>query len=88
MFSGVIKEPIRELRCHYLVTCVCNNLIYCIFCCFNILVGEPIHVTKIKEPSVEEVNDFHQKYIDGLISIFEKHKSKYGISEDKHLEIC
>lgn len=52
------------------------------------VVGEPIHVTKIKEPSVEEVDSFHQKYIDGLISIFEKHKSKYGIPEDKHLEIC
>ena len=23
-----MKEPIRELRCHYLVTCVYNNTIY------------------------------------------------------------
>ena len=27
-----MKEPIRELRCHYLVTCVHNNETYHVFC--------------------------------------------------------
>ena len=66
----------------------CDCFILCLLVYYLVLVGEPIHVTRVNEPSVEQVNGFHQKYIEGLISVFEKHKSKYGIPEDKHLEIC
>lgn len=37
-------------------------------------------------PSEEEVDQVHQKYLNELCKLFEEHKAKYNIPEDKHLE--
>ena len=52
------------------------------------IVGEPIEIKKVENPSVEEVSAKHDEYLSALSALFEKHKTKYGISEDSHLEFC
>ncbi|NXR93201.1 MOG2A acyltransferase, partial [Hypocryptadius cinnamomeus] len=50
------------------------------------VVGKPIPVQKKHRPSEEEVDEVHQKYLHELSELFEKHKAKYNIPEDSHLE--
>ncbi|KFQ36855.1 PREDICTED: 2-acylglycerol O-acyltransferase 2 [Merops nubicus] len=50
------------------------------------VVGKPIPVQRKHRPSVEEVDQVHQKYLNELSKLFEDHKAKYNIPEDKHLE--
>lgn len=49
-------------------------------------VGKPIPVQRKKRPSEEEVDQVHQKYLNELCKLFEEHKAKYNIPEDRHLE--
>ncbi|KAI6195693.1 hypothetical protein M3Y94_01017700 [Aphelenchoides besseyi] len=51
------------------------------------VVGKPIHVEKREDATVEEIDALHAKYVDALVELFEEHKSKFGIPEDKHLII-
>ncbi|KFZ54873.1 2-acylglycerol O-acyltransferase 2 [Antrostomus carolinensis] len=50
------------------------------------VVGKPIPVQRKHRPSKEEVDQVHQKYLNELCKLFEEHKAKYNIPEDKHLE--
>ncbi|NXT75554.1 MOGT2 acyltransferase, partial [Zapornia atra] len=50
------------------------------------VVGKPIPVKKKHRPSEEEVDQVHQKYLNELCNLFEEHKAKYNIPEDRHLE--
>ncbi|XP_071617754.1 2-acylglycerol O-acyltransferase 2 [Heliangelus exortis] len=50
------------------------------------VVGKPIPVQKKFRPSTEEVDRVHQKYLSELSKLFEEHKGKYNIPEDRHLE--
>ncbi|KFW09398.1 2-acylglycerol O-acyltransferase 2 [Fulmarus glacialis] len=50
------------------------------------VVGKPIPVQKKHRPSEEEVDQVHQKYLNELCKLFEEHKAKYNIPEDRHLE--
>ncbi|XP_014816095.1 PREDICTED: 2-acylglycerol O-acyltransferase 2 [Calidris pugnax] len=50
------------------------------------VVGKPIPVQRKHRPSEEEVDQVHQKYLSELCKLFEEHKAKYNIPEDKHLE--
>ncbi|RMC12035.1 hypothetical protein DUI87_11168 [Hirundo rustica rustica] len=50
------------------------------------VVGKPIPVQKKHRPSEEEVDQVHQKYLNELSQLFEKHKAKYNVPEDSHLE--
>lgn len=52
---------------------------------FFLSVGAPIEVKQNPQPSPEEINSVHQKYIQALSDLFDDHKEKYGISADKHL---
>jgi len=38
-------------------------------------------------PTEDQISDVHQQYIGHLISLFEAHKSNYGISQEQHLSI-
>ncbi|KAF5307256.1 hypothetical protein FQR65_LT06972 [Abscondita terminalis] len=50
--------------------------------------GAPIEVTKIDDPTQEEIDDLHQKFIDNLTKCFEENKHKYiSNADDAHLEI-
>uniref|UniRef100_A0A674I032 Acyltransferase n=1 Tax=Terrapene triunguis TaxID=2587831 RepID=A0A674I032_9SAUR len=50
------------------------------------VVGKPIKVEKKHNPSQEEVDRLHQTYIEELCKLFEAHKTKYNVPEDRHLE--
>ncbi|XP_059677275.1 2-acylglycerol O-acyltransferase 2 [Gavia stellata] len=50
------------------------------------VVGKPIPVQRKCRPSEEEVDQVHQKYLNELCKLFEEHKAKYNVPEDKHLE--
>nr|WLQ25287.1 monoacylglycerol O-acyltransferase 2 [Ctenopharyngodon idella] len=52
----------------------------------NTVVGRPIPVEKNEKPTAEELDVFHQRYMDELIHLFEEHKGNYGVPEDTHLE--
>ncbi|XP_038675062.1 2-acylglycerol O-acyltransferase 2 [Scyliorhinus canicula] len=49
------------------------------------VVGKPIEVEKNENPSQEEIDKLHQKYTEELTKLFEEHKGKYKVPEDKHL---
>ncbi|XKL69076.1 hypothetical protein PGB90_006845 [Kerria lacca] len=41
------------------------------------VVGEPISVPKEKYPSERLISEYHQKYVDALVSLFNEYKEKY-----------
>ncbi len=47
--------------------------------------GRPIPVEKNEKPTAEELDVFHQRYMDELSRLFEEHKENYGVAEDAHL---
>ncbi|KAK4881374.1 hypothetical protein RN001_004693 [Aquatica leii] len=50
--------------------------------------GSPIQVRRIENPTPEEINEFHKKFIDDLVILFEENKHKYINNADNvHLEI-
>ncbi|GFU56972.1 2-acylglycerol O-acyltransferase 1 [Nephila pilipes] len=44
----------------------------------TVIIGKPIDVEKISEPTDDDIKKLHQKYIDSLTALFEEHKVKYG----------
>ena len=56
-------------------------------CLIPITVGEPISVEKSADPSQEEIEALHEKYVCTLIDLFEINKTKYGLDESVHLTI-
>ncbi|KAL3286421.1 hypothetical protein HHI36_000929 [Cryptolaemus montrouzieri] len=54
----------------------------------NIVVGEPIDVTKVERPTQEQIDELHQKFIEKLTQMFESQKKKYLKNyEAIHLEV-
>ncbi|XP_048389082.2 2-acylglycerol O-acyltransferase 2 [Stegostoma tigrinum] len=49
------------------------------------VVGKPIDLEKKENPTQQEIDETHQKYIEELIKLFEEHKAKYKLAEDNHL---
>ncbi|XP_033001631.1 2-acylglycerol O-acyltransferase 2 [Lacerta agilis] len=49
------------------------------------VVGKPIQVEKQPNPSQDDVDKLHEVYMEELCKLFEEHKLKYGVPEDKHL---
>ncbi|XP_007441625.1 2-acylglycerol O-acyltransferase 2-A-like [Python bivittatus] len=49
------------------------------------VVGKPIQVKKKHNPSQEEVDLLHSRYLEELCKLFEEHKLKYNVPEDMHL---
>ncbi|XP_076130626.1 diacylglycerol O-acyltransferase 2-like isoform X1 [Alosa pseudoharengus] len=50
------------------------------------VVGSPISVPKVPSPSQEQVDHYHQLYMEGLTKLFHKHKTSCGL-EETH-QIC
>jgi len=44
----------------------------------RLVVGEPIPVTKLAQPTEEQIDEIHQKYFDSLKALVEKHKDECG----------
>lgn len=54
----------------------------------TMVVGAPIHVQKVSNPTEDELNQMHALFCTRLNELFEKHKSKYVKNFDEvHLEI-
>ncbi|NWS50657.1 DGAT2 acyltransferase, partial [Probosciger aterrimus] len=51
------------------------------------VVGEPITIPKICNPTQKEVDFYHSMYVDSLIKLFDKYKSKFGLPETEVLEV-
>lgn len=52
------------------------------------IVGRPIEVTKVDNPTNEQVEELHKKFTEEIDKLFEEHKHKYLENpEEKHLEI-
>lgn len=43
----------------------------------TVVVGSPIELPKIAEPTVEQINEYHEKFMKGLIDLFETQKHNY-----------
>ena len=41
------------------------------------LVGTPIEVEKRENPTSEEIDLVHEKFVDGLVRLFEKYKNEF-----------
>lgn len=52
----------------------------------QLLVGKPIFVEKVEEPSYKQISDLHKKYCQELSSLFDAHKQKYGVPATAKLE--
>ena len=44
----------------------------------TVVVGSPIRVERNPDPSPEEVEALHKKYVDALVSLYHENNSKYG----------
>uniref|UniRef100_A0A915CDL3 diacylglycerol O-acyltransferase n=1 Tax=Parascaris univalens TaxID=6257 RepID=A0A915CDL3_PARUN len=53
----------------------------------NSVVGAPIAVEKTKNPTNDDVDRLHAKYISALTELFETHKTNYGVPKDAKLII-
>ncbi|KAK9302952.1 hypothetical protein QLX08_005218 [Tetragonisca angustula] len=53
----------------------------------TVVVGSPMDVPKIEEPTEEQIDEYHAKFLDRLVDFFEKEKHKYVENADTvHLE--
>uniref|UniRef100_A0A0G4GH31 Acyltransferase n=1 Tax=Chromera velia CCMP2878 TaxID=1169474 RepID=A0A0G4GH31_9ALVE len=52
----------------------------------HVVVGKPFKVPKIENPSAEEIDRWHQRYIEEMKGLFNRHKERAGHG-DKELEI-
>ncbi|XP_048338711.1 diacylglycerol O-acyltransferase 2-like [Sphaerodactylus townsendi] len=51
------------------------------------VIGEPVTVPKIEQPSSRTVDAYHAMYVQALLKLFNDHKAKYGLSETDKLQI-
>lgn len=54
---------------------------------FSLLVGEPITVPKIEDPTEEMVALYHEMYTKALLDLFDKYKTQFGLKESDVLHI-
>jgi 2-acylglycerol O-acyltransferase 2 len=53
----------------------------------RVVVGEPLQMPTIPEPTAEDVSKHHDAYVKALKSLFDKHKKSNGVDADVELEI-
>ncbi|GMT10471.1 hypothetical protein PFISCL1PPCAC_1768 [Pristionchus fissidentatus] len=49
------------------------------------VMGKPIRVKRVENPTDLQVDLLHQKYCDALVDLFEKNKKLYDIPDDQHI---
>ncbi|KAK6044946.1 diacylglycerol acyltransferase, partial [Cooperia oncophora] len=52
------------------------------------VVGAPIPVVKVPDPTQEQIDELHEVYIEKLNELFEEHKQKYGVPAETKLVIA
>lgn len=50
-------------------------------------VGEPITVPKLEQPTQQDIDLYHTMYMEALVKLFNKHKTKFGLPETEVLEV-
>uniref|UniRef100_A0AC34G3S1 Acyltransferase n=1 Tax=Panagrolaimus sp. ES5 TaxID=591445 RepID=A0AC34G3S1_9BILA len=53
----------------------------------NTVVGSPISVKQIENPTQEDIDQLHEEYCTQLTTLFDEHKTKYGIPADAKLNM-
>lgn len=48
----------------------------------TVVVGKPLELPKIPEPTIEQINEYHEKFIECLVDLFETHKHDYVKNAD------
>uniref|UniRef100_UPI0035900FEB 2-acylglycerol O-acyltransferase 2-A-like n=1 Tax=Myxine glutinosa TaxID=7769 RepID=UPI0035900FEB len=51
------------------------------------VVGHPILVPQVANPSAEQIESLHSRYLTELKALFEENKEHYGLSPDEHLNL-
>ena len=52
----------------------------------NTVVGSPLQLPRIEEPTKADVEHWHGRYIEELVALFDRHKSRFGYA-DRQLEL-
>lgn len=52
-------------------------ILYSNFTILFIIVGSPIELPKIAEPTIEQINEYHEKFTKSLVKLFETQKHNY-----------
>jgi 2-acylglycerol O-acyltransferase 2 len=51
-------------------------------------VGIPVEVTKLENPTNEQIEELHDKFVQALVALFDEYKYKYFENpEGQHLEL-
>jgi diacylglycerol O-acyltransferase-2 len=50
-------------------------------------VGEPITIPKLEHPTQQDIDLYHTMYVEALVKLFDKHKTKFGLLETEVLEV-
>jgi len=53
----------------------------------NTVIGAPIKTKRIPHPTIEQIDEYHEKYMTALNQLFEKHKTKFGVPKTTKLVI-
>uniref|UniRef100_A0A452R4M2 Acyltransferase n=1 Tax=Ursus americanus TaxID=9643 RepID=A0A452R4M2_URSAM len=51
------------------------------------VVGEPITIPKLEHPTQQDIDLYHAMYMEALVKLFDKHKTKFGLPETEVLEV-
>ncbi|XP_036450242.1 diacylglycerol O-acyltransferase 2 [Colossoma macropomum] len=51
----------------------------------NTVVGEPITVPKVEDPTPDMIDMYHTMYINSLTTLFDKYKTRFGLKETDYL---
>lgn len=49
--------------------------------------GEPITIPKLEHPTQQDIDLYHGIYMESLVKLFDKHKTKFGLLETEVLEV-
>uniref|UniRef100_A0A8R1DQ71 Edg1 TPR repeats region domain-containing protein n=1 Tax=Caenorhabditis japonica TaxID=281687 RepID=A0A8R1DQ71_CAEJA len=53
----------------------------------NTVIGAPIRVKRVENPSKEQIDKLHAEYVQKLTKLFEDHKQKYGVAKETQILI-